>query len=530
MSDYWGYYVAALHYAENAETVVFRSPMSPLACYQAKLGTFNIFFSCLQDYIALKLTPLSINWDSIVAQVVGGDYLSQETAINEIRHLECGEAAECSPVGCRYHVYWDPRHFAQERSLNRFQDAASAIRRSVDDSVNALSSGYDNVLMNLSGGLDSSIVLGALQRSPHRPTVTAVTYYSKGPGDERRYARSMARSVDCRLIEHSRNEDLSLELFRACNLTVRPVLNISAPDVEVRNGRLAQDLSAAAIFNGELGDNIFGSAPSPGVLVDSVRQNGYGREFLHDVMDYALLTRQSVWRALALVRQESADIDDNANLGARRSRRFRSCQDSEQVLGFASSAAEEQYLHIGDRLLHPWMRGARNLAPGSGRLFFGLIVATSPMYHSPFADNNAPTLISPLVSQLLAEVSLRIPSYLHCKDGEDRAVARSAFADVLPTDVLHRRTGKGGPDLWARTVVDNNAVFLREFLLDGILVQRGLLDRVKVENALANRLVKSTAMISDIFVKLYIEAWLRRFGESQVRSPPLISPSDPQEL
>src|ERR1700722_20377970 len=43
IADYWGYYVAALHYPENASAVVLRSPVSPLACFHVEQGTFNVF-------------------------------------------------------------------------------------------------------------------------------------------------------------------------------------------------------------------------------------------------------------------------------------------------------------------------------------------------------------------------------------------------------------------------------------------------------------------------------------------------------
>jgi hypothetical protein len=79
--------------------------------------------------------------------------------------------------------------------------------------------------------------------------------------------------------------------------------------------------------------------------------------------------------------------------------------------------------------------------------------------------------------------------------------------------------GKGGPGLWAREVVDNNTRFLREFLLDGILVRRRLIDRMKLEIVLSPRVVKSTVVVGDIFAKLYIEAWLRAW--QQVESMPV---------
>src|SRR5882757_2863440 len=93
--------------------------------------------------------------------------------------------------------------------------------------------------------------------------------------------------------------------------------------------------------------------------------------------------------------------------------------------------------------------------------------------------------------------------------------SRAAFADALPTEILNRGLGKGGPDLWAKDVVESNLAFLRDFLLDGDLVRRGIVDRKKLETALSPRIVKSTAMVGDIFAKLYIEAWLRNFQKLQ---------------
>jgi asparagine synthase (glutamine-hydrolysing) len=117
--------------------------------------------------------------------------------------------------------------------------------------------------------------------------------------------------------------------------------------------------------------------------------------------------------------------------------------------------------------------------------------------------------VSPLISQPLLELALRTPAHLHCKFAQDRAVARAAFAEALTPEILLRGLGKGGPGLWAKEVVENNSGFLREFLLEGILVRRRLIDRSKLETVLSPRIVKSTVIVGDIFAKLYIEAWLR---------------------
>lgn len=445
--------------------------------------------------------------------MVAADYLTHETAIMEIDTLECGEAMECGPNGCSRHIYWDPRSFLENKSLGSFAEATHIIRYTTDYCVNSLASDHNHILVSLSGGLDSSIVLSALGRSPHKPSLTAINYYSRGCGDERSYARSMARMVNCKLVESPRNERLDLRRFYDCNLTVSPVLNFSAPDLEARNAALARESNASAIFNGELGDNIFGSHPSPGILVECMRRNGFGRRFLAVAVDYAILTKQSIWKTLALTRLERKDVARNANFNTSREIQRRYGEAAARSALLTSSGAEERHSDLADRFVHPWLRQSRELAPASHMLLFGLISVTSTSYHSPFAAWNDPPQISPLVNQPLVEIALRIPGYLHCRDAQDRAVARAAFADVLPTDVINRGLGKGGPDLWAKDVVEGNSAFLRDFLLGGILVRRGLIDRTKLDTVLSPRIAKSTAILGDIFAKLYIEAWLRKLQQ-----------------
>jgi asparagine synthase (glutamine-hydrolysing) len=518
VSNCWGYYVAALHYPENATAVVLRGPVNPLACFHVGQSTLNVFFSHLDDFIDLKVAAVSINWDSITAQVVGGDYLTNETAIKEIESLECGESMECRPNGCLRHVYWDPRSFLEERSPTNFEQASQTTRRAVDYSVGALSSRHDRILVKLSGGLDSSIVLSSLSRTSHKPSITAVNYYSKGSGDERRFARSMAAMVNCRLVERPRNYLLDLRRFLDCNRTARPVLNFTAPDVEMRNIELARELKASAIFDGELGDNIFGSYPSPGALVECFRQSGFGRQFLDVAMDYAVLTRQSLWRTLALTRREALSAFAEPDFSAFGEIRRVLGADRARSAILASIEAEEHSNNVAGRFLHPWFKQSRRIAPGSHALLFGLIAVTSSTYHSPFSCSHDPLRVSPFVSQPLLENALRTPTYMHCKFAQDRAVARTAFADVLPPEILRRGLGKGGPDRWLTEVIANNIEFLREFLLDGILARRRLIDRSKLETVLSPRIAKSTVVAGDIFAKLYIEAWLRAWQRVEALS------------
>ncbi len=516
ISDYWGHYVAAIYQPNASRALVLRSPVSSLSCLHLRLGTLQVFFSHVEDCIALELTALSINWDAIAAQVVGGDYLTTETGVEEIHAIDCGACVECTPDGCTTHGYWDPRSLLTDRRLDDFDMAARAIRNTTHHCVSAVSSTHDHVLVKLSGGLDSSIVLSTLSEAPHKPTLSGVNYYSRGCGDERRFARSMAATVGCRLIEQPRNGQLDLRRMQDCNWTVQPVLNFSAADTEGRTISLARELGASTIINGELGDNVFGSNVAEGALLECFNQDLLGRRFLSAAIDYATLTRRSMWRTLVLACREWSSLSSRPDFSAAHELRRRHGTEMATAMFLASAEAAEQNRDAGDRFVHPWLKGSRKLAPGSHSILLGLIVVTSSSYHSPFACHGDPPQLSPLLSQPLVELALRIPADLHFKHGQNRAVARAAFADRLPAEVLHRGTGKGGPTLWTRDVIERNAAYVREYLLDGILVQRRLLDRNKVAAMLSPQIAKSTAIVGDVIAKLYIESWLRKWQQLKI--------------
>lgn len=87
----------------------------------------------------------------------------------------------------------------------------------------------------------------------------------------------------------------------------------------------------------------------------------------------------------------------------------------------------------------------------------------------------APPQISPLLSQPILELCLSIPTWQWVRGGRDRAVARAAFAGVLP-ELLLDRTTKGSPSGFIRRVYETQGEAARGMLAGGTLVEAGLLD------------------------------------------------------
>jgi asparagine synthase (glutamine-hydrolysing) len=137
-------------------------------------------------------------------------------------------------------------------------------------------------------------------------------------------------------------------------------------------------------------------------------------------------------------------------------------------------------------------------------------VATSDLYYDPLfpADQPAPEYVSPLLSQPVVELCLRIPSYVLFENGNDRGLARRAFAAEIPPEILSRQW-KDRVQGFTESILLHGRTFARELLLDGVLVKQGLLDARKIETALSGRDARSTVSVGEILDHLVVEAWLR---------------------
>lgn len=92
--------------------------------------------------------------------------------------------------------------------------------------------------------------------------------------------------------------------------------------------------------------------------------------------------------------------------------------------------------------------------------------------------------------------------------GRNRAVARSAFADLLPPEILHRRS-KGTFMNYSGAVYQRNKAQLREFLLSGTLRQHQLLDTAALEQFFKMELLPRDQSFMRMFELSMIENWLR---------------------
>jgi asparagine synthase (glutamine-hydrolysing) len=125
--------------------------------------------------------------------------------------------------------------------------------------VHAWAADHSSILHNLSGGLDSSIVLSCLKSAPSRPRVECLNYFNKGRGeDERVYARMMARSAQVEFMERPVDPaEVRLERALEVRPSARPWMYLYELQHEQIESSLAARQDATALFSGGGRDAVF---------------------------------------------------------------------------------------------------------------------------------------------------------------------------------------------------------------------------------------------------------------------------------
>ncbi len=518
VEHYWGRYVAIAE-SETADRVwILRDPSGALPCSLTTFRDVHIVFSDLEDVLALGLLTFTVNWDYVTAAVASSALQVRETGLNEVSEILPGECVtlgqgpteawsdgpaelRCAgPLEIRRSFVWSPITVAQRQPIENAAQAAAELHDATHACVGAWSTRYAGVLLSLSGGLDSSIVLNCLARSSRRPEVTCLNYFTTGrDDDERPYARLAARQAGVRLLERELRTDLPLEQVLQVRRSAKPAYYVAPLQRQRLESELAHEVGADAIFSGGGGDAVFYQGRPDLAVADFVRRRGPRPAVWGVAMDAARISGVSVWSLLgrglrtALMRSEWSP-----------------------PLPESRSISDQQRGRESGRWRHPWLENTRGVAHGT--LWHALSLSVPTTFYESFDRPDDPERSYPLLSQPLVEVCLRIPTYVLICGGWDRAIARRAFAGEMPADILRRRS-KGGINHLSTQILDANIGFVRELLLDGLLVRHGILERGRLEQCLSGKRAPTDYEYNQILHEyLSIEAWLRRGSELHARA------------
>ena len=503
LERYWGRYVAIVRNGVTGEVWVLRDPSGGFPCWLMNYEGVAIVCSDIEDCHALGLIRFTVNWNYIAGFVAHAGLQIRETALHEVSEVQPGERLRFSAAAMQRSIEWNPVEIARSATFETADEAVAALRATAIGCVHTWAACHKGILHNLSGGLDSSIVLSCLVTAPSRPDLLCLNYFSTGPHeDERRYARSMAAHVGAKLVEHQLDpRAVRLPELLDLRRSARPWFYL----YEIEHGRFEGDLAsqhgADGLFSGAGGDGVFFQARADLAVTDYFFTHGFGGGLMRTAIDAARVSRKSIWPLLwQAVRMRMLKPEWDPIAAAKPVART-------IVNGELIEAAKRN-----KGFTHPWLTPADTRGVPPGILWHIMSVAMPPAYYSSFQRDSYPERTMPLLSQPLVELCLRIPTYVLIRSGRDRAVARRAFERDLPAEIV-RRQAKGRADQHVRNILDANLDFLRELLLDGVLVQRGLLNRAALELYLTRERSPADFQYTEILQEhACTEAWLRSWA------------------
>lgn len=492
---YWGGYLAIREIGGIVE--ILRDPSGAIPCYHARLGDACIFTTRIALLTDAGLIRPGIDWTIVTQSLVFQDLRPARTALRGVDELMPGTSARFVPHRTEIDTVWTPwRWAARESEIGSLNDAVELVRRAAMNCISAWGQSFEYPLLELSGGLDSSIVAAVLakaNRNTHCVTFAAI----EGDPDETPYARAAAQALgvtlevlqpDTALVDVTRSSahDLPRPSARAFS---------QAHDAGLR--AIAERHGSDAFFSGGGGDNVFAYLRSALPVID--RWNDGSGGVLKTIAEIAQVTDVSFWKVMVASVQRGLRLR-SAHRWLKRDR-------------FMSARAlhDLPFPHG-----HPWIDAPATILPGKRVHGLGLIVIQNHL--EGFDRLQDAPIISPLLSQPLIEACMAVPTWLWCAGGENRAVARKAFADLLPPVVIERRS-KGAFDTYSSRVFDANRSAICEMLLSGALARQSLIDTAQLESVLAQGTVSKidvVRLLELVDVEAWVDAWQSRVNGSIV--------------
>lgn len=450
--DGWGEYVLVRSAQPGHDIRIVRDPSGGVPCVYSLADGSGFATSDVSIATQLGLHEKRVDWN-FVAHFLAFPYVkTARTGLAGVRELLPGFALHLRDCRISTSQTWSPWEYATpSRRHSRIGEAAAGLRVAVETAVSAWARVDGRALVELSGGLDSSIVASCL-RGMHTPPHCATLLPELPGADERLYAGAVASRLGAVL----HVEPLPVEASRfdapVPAWCTTPGIAPLQHAVDGIMDSVAAREGLDCLYSGGGGDTVFGFLGGAAPAADAVlaRSPSAG---LRAVADLAGLHQCTYWTAA------------RATLQAVRAKRARSPN--------AQSSLLEPSMLPDTPDPHPWMQGSRDALPGDRERVEGL--AGTQLFRDAVPRAVHRWLRLPLLSQPVVEACLSIPSWMWIAGGRNRAVARLAFADVLPPVVLHRRS-KGMFSQYNAAFYNRNKAAMRRFLLEGRLHDRRLLD------------------------------------------------------
>ena len=470
----WGGYVALFFQSGTAPAVV-RDPLGGLECVRWRRGPLHFVASTVPDEGALTPLEFAIDWRSVAAILRDSSVASALVALAGVDSVAPGTLS----FPDRQFRLWSPATVARRPVRHRPAD----LERRLDAVTRALTLDRVAVTAEISGGLDSAIVALGLGATG-APMVAALNQATaEAEGDERLYAQAVADRIGAPLdVMHRGVFSFDVAALAAAAAGPRPPYNAQDPAYDRFASAWLTKVGADALFTGQGGDVVFFQMPEPVVAGDILLDVLRGRCNLQALAQWAHRCRSSTWRIMAEA------------IGA--------------IGGGEGAIPPPEFMGrlFPRHAVHPWLDDLGGLSPGKRYQIWTLTSVGGRV--GPSLRGDVADLVHPLLAQPIVEMCLETPLSSLAVGERDRPFARKAFAERLPAVLLQRR-GKGDvTKLYSRSVAASLEV-VAPLLLDGRLVQQGVIDRETLAPLLDPEVMMWRNLAGPIMRAVYLEVWVR---------------------
>jgi asparagine synthase (glutamine-hydrolysing) len=485
----WGAYAALRCDPDRPELIeLFRDPVGQTECTTWVSEGVRIVASHPETIISdAPPARFGIDWPGLGELLRRPILVSDQIALDGIDVVPPGTVVRIDDGHRTDRCLWSPAAFASRL----ITPDRRGIRPELADACTAAwTSCSQRAVAELSGGLDSAIVAAGAVAQTRSPVRAWFNYYAIDPrGDERRFAQAIADRLN-----------LPLEMIFCPEVGMKRA-DVDTMPIGMRPGfgstnfihdadlaRRGGDMGADMLLTGNGGDALFFQDPSPWIATDLHRDGRRFRDKLALLLRLSRWTGDNVWslatRATGL-RQAPLDLPETG-----------------------CSFLSDRRAPTPDPI--PWLIGTDALPPAK-RLHI-LYLAITRSSFNPSWCAQAMSVVHPLMSQPLLEHVLPIPTIALTDARRDRALARAAYADRLPSLVIDRQ-GKGvlTPHYGRRLAASTD--FLRDYLLGGVLVAQHVIEPARLEPILDPEHLMHSDHYAELLLAVMAERWARVWSD-----------------
>jgi asparagine synthase (glutamine-hydrolysing) len=486
LTHYWGEYLLIQFDTGPAPGLdILREPSGGVSCLYSIQGSTGFVTSDVSLADELGYRRRQVDWD-FIAQVLAYPHIkTARTGLSGVRELLPGCSLVLRNADTTIRQDWSPWAFvAKQHRHSNPEEAATEIRTTVAAVVQAWAQTDKAILMELSGGLDSSIVATCL-RGTDTP-VTCCTLMTPVPGaDERQYAQQVTDALGTVLHAQSLGYEHACFDFMLPACTATPRIGVLQHVSHKVLTTAAQTHGTTSFFSGGGGDTVFCYLGNAVPAADAFREQGLSAG-ITAIRDMSMLHQCTYWKAGHLALRKllrGAKAPYKAD---------RSLLDP-SIVAFAPDP-------------HPWFIAPTGALPGDQERIADLV--GTQMFRDSAPRGSTHWLRLPLLSQPVVEACLKVPSWMWITGGENRTVARSAFAGQLPRSVLERRS-KGTFMNYLGAIYQRNKTQMCQYLLTGQLQEHRLLDADTLIQFLEEPPTPRDTSFMRVFDLCMIENWIR---------------------